>query len=82
MFMVPLSHYCCMNGDRQGKSYISLKRSDPYCVECIHRCVGELAGPGSNQNRVHVRRDPNYGSFRKRGEGRSWSKGRFEASSS
>lgn len=54
MSMVPLSHYCCMNGDRQGKSYISLKRSDPYCVKCIHRCVKELAGPGSNQNRVHV----------------------------
>ena len=43
-----------MNGDSQGKSYINLKRSDPCCAKCTHRYGGELAGPGSNENRVHV----------------------------
>lgn len=73
-----------MNEYSQGKSYIRLKRSDPYCAKCTHRCWGELAGPGSNENRVHVCLQEGIlliGAS-ERGERRSWSKGRSEASSS
>jgi len=52
--MVPLSRYCCMNGDSQGKSYISLKGSDPYCAKYAQKCEEKLAGLGNNENRVHV----------------------------